>query len=246
MLNRDDPKPLYEQLEDILRTSIKDKVWLPNQIIPSENELAKMYGLSRMTVRSVIINLTKEGLLYRVQGKGTFVAPPKIEATQISSSSFFEQVKNCGYDASSEVLGSEVITGDRAINHSLELRPDGQVFCLYRSISVNGELVCVTNSYIPVQISSKIFTSSQDPIMDLSMMLRKVGYETHSVDETVKARYPSKRECDLLNCRRDHPLLSISSIHRTPDGRPFLRNDSSFRAERIEIKYNLTGDYILQ
>lgn len=246
MLNRDDPKPLYEQLEEILRDSIKNNIWLPNQIIPSENELAKTYGLSRMTVRSVITNLTKEGLLYRVQGKGTFVAPPKIEATQISSSSFYEQLKKRGYDAISKILGSEVITGDRAINYSLELSPGGQVFSLYRSISVNDEVVCVTNSYIPVQISSKIFTASHDSITDLSMMLQEVGYKTYSVDETVKARYPSELECNLLNCRRGHPLLSISSIHRTSDGRPFLRNDSCFRAERIEIKYNLCGDYILQ
>ena len=74
MLDRNNPKPLYQQLRDVLVDAIDSGRWGPNDKIPSENELSVTYGLSRMTVRSVITDLVREGLLYRVQGKGTFVA----------------------------------------------------------------------------------------------------------------------------------------------------------------------------
>ena len=73
-LNRSGPKPLYLQLEDILRAQIMEGVLKHHEAIPSENELSRIYDLSRMTVRGVITRLVSEGLLYRVPGKGTFVS----------------------------------------------------------------------------------------------------------------------------------------------------------------------------
>ena len=78
MLDRNDPKPLHQQLREILEDAIESGKWGPDEKIPSENELSSMYGLSRMTVRSVLTELVREGWLYRVQGKGTFVSE-KIE-----------------------------------------------------------------------------------------------------------------------------------------------------------------------
>ena len=78
MLDRQSPKPLYVQLEELLKKQIENEDLKASLPIPSENELSKEYGLSRMTVRSVLTRLVQEGLLYRVPGKGTFVSQPKI------------------------------------------------------------------------------------------------------------------------------------------------------------------------
>lgn len=67
MLEKNSPKPLYQQLKDILVDAIDSEKWKANEKIPSENELSSIYGLSRMTVRSVLTDLVKEGLLIRVQ-----------------------------------------------------------------------------------------------------------------------------------------------------------------------------------
>ena len=80
VLERESAVPLYVQLEQILHTRITSGEWAPNQRIPSENELNRIYGLSRMTVRGVLTKLVNDGLLLRVPGKGTYVAPPKIDA----------------------------------------------------------------------------------------------------------------------------------------------------------------------
>ncbi len=89
MLDRNSPTPLYAQLEDVLRAAIINREWEVNTSIPSEVELSKNYNLSRMTVRSVITTLVNEGLLYRVQGKGTFIAEPKIATRSLAYSRAF-------------------------------------------------------------------------------------------------------------------------------------------------------------
>jgi DNA-binding transcriptional MocR family regulator len=76
-LNRGGSTPLYLQLGALLRDKIKRGEWRPDQKIPSENELNRMYGISRITTRQVLEVLVHEQLLFRVPGKGTFVAPER-------------------------------------------------------------------------------------------------------------------------------------------------------------------------
>ncbi|MGB9640749.1 MAG: GntR family transcriptional regulator, partial [Anaerolineales bacterium] len=66
--------PLYVKIREVLRTEIINGNLKRGQKIPSEDELAARYGVSRMTVRQGILDLIDEGLLYRRQGLGTFVA----------------------------------------------------------------------------------------------------------------------------------------------------------------------------
>ncbi|MFD0851436.1 GntR family transcriptional regulator, partial [Actinomadura adrarensis] len=73
------PVPKYFQLRAILLDMIEASELPVDAPIPSERELCARYGLSRMTVRQGVDQLVAEGRLYRVPGKGTFVARPKIE-----------------------------------------------------------------------------------------------------------------------------------------------------------------------
>jgi GntR family transcriptional regulator of arabinose operon len=76
VIDKANPTPLYYQLKRFLSKQIKEKVWLPGHRIPTEEELAKKYNLSRGTIRRAISDLVNEGLLYRRVSKGTFVTEP--------------------------------------------------------------------------------------------------------------------------------------------------------------------------
>ena len=71
--------PIYLQLREIVRNKIDEGEYAPGTAIPSENELAALYGINRITVRSAVDALVNEGLLRRVQGKGVFVVGSKME-----------------------------------------------------------------------------------------------------------------------------------------------------------------------
>lgn len=92
-LDRGGSTPLYVQLANLRRGKIERGEWRPDQKIPSENELNRMYWISRMTARQVLAQLVHEELLFRVQGKGTFVAHRKIGATSPAYLGIREQLQ---------------------------------------------------------------------------------------------------------------------------------------------------------
>lgn len=75
-LDRDNARALHEQLSDRLRAELVSAS-RPDDQIPTEKEIGRTYGLSRITVRRAIQTLVEEGVLIRRQGKGTFLARPK-------------------------------------------------------------------------------------------------------------------------------------------------------------------------
>ena len=74
MLDKSSFVPLYHQLQELLKTKILSGEWEPETCIPSLRELCDMYGISTTTAKLAINELIRDGYLYAVQGKGTFVA----------------------------------------------------------------------------------------------------------------------------------------------------------------------------
>src|SRR3954464_3833209 len=102
-----DPKssvPKYFQLREILLDLIEREL-SPDDLVPSERELAAAHGLSRMTVRQTLDHLVSEGRLYRVHGKGTFVARPKIDVP-LTLTSFTRDMRSRGMLPGSRELGA--------------------------------------------------------------------------------------------------------------------------------------------
>lgn len=73
-IDRTVPIPYYYQLERLLRAEIDGGRWAPNEAILSERQLCETYGVSRTTVRQAISRLVRDGMLYHVKGKGTYVS----------------------------------------------------------------------------------------------------------------------------------------------------------------------------
>lgn len=71
--------PLYQQVMDDLKGEIARGVYAAGSRIPAEIELAKSYGVGRITVRRAIEELSRAGYLNRQQGRGTFVCAPKLK-----------------------------------------------------------------------------------------------------------------------------------------------------------------------
>ncbi|GLW98005.1 GntR family transcriptional regulator [Microtetraspora sp. NBRC 16547] len=76
MLDREGPIPVYKQIAEIIRDRIDHGDLTPGDAVPSEAELEAEYGIARMTARRVARELREQGLVYTVQGEGTFVGQP--------------------------------------------------------------------------------------------------------------------------------------------------------------------------
>src|SRR5215470_8126982 len=97
--------PLYHQTAEVLRSRIVQSVWKQGDRLPSENQLCEEFGVSSITMRRAVATLVAEGLLVRLQGKGTFVSsdhaivqgPPQL-------TSFTEDMRLRGWAASARVV----------------------------------------------------------------------------------------------------------------------------------------------
>ncbi|WP_439331463.1 GntR family transcriptional regulator [Nonomuraea candida] len=84
MLNREDPVPLYQQAAAEIRRRIESGLIKPGHAVPSEQEIEYEFEVSRITAAKALRLLREEGLVYLVQGRGTFVGPedvPRVSKT---------------------------------------------------------------------------------------------------------------------------------------------------------------------
>ena len=103
----DSTVPIYQQIKDHLLAEIHAGKWREGDVIPSEQELSRQFGVSRMTVNRAVRELTAEQVLTRVQGSGTFVAPQRYESTVLEIRNIADEIAARGHRHSARVLTLE-------------------------------------------------------------------------------------------------------------------------------------------
>src|SRR5438270_5675931 len=129
---RNSPLPRYYQLKEIMRERVRAGEWKPGDLIPSERELSEAYSISRMTARQAITDLVNEGVFYREQGKGTFVARNKITQQLMRLTGFTEDISARGQRPATKVLSAEMGTADEETSEHLRVAVGAPVVCLRR------------------------------------------------------------------------------------------------------------------
>lgn len=150
----DSASPLYEKVKDFVLGNIGSGKWVQNARLPSENDLVSSLGVSRMTVHRALRELTSEGHLRRVQGVGTFVAPPKAQSTLIEISNIITEIKGRGSRHRADVILLERVAqpdpailsafefeGVKPVDHSLVVHFENDVPLQLEERYVNPELV---------------------------------------------------------------------------------------------------------
>ena len=114
-------RPLYQQIKDRIADQIATGEWLPGKKIPSENELVREFGISRMTVHRALRELAQEGHLQRVAGVGTFVAEPPQHASLIELRDIAEEIRGAGGEHRARLLRQEKTPLDAELAQRMEL-----------------------------------------------------------------------------------------------------------------------------
>ena len=147
-IDRNSKLPLYHQLYQILRGNIWRGKWEPGDMIPPESELTERYGVSRTTVRQVLDMLVNEGLIYRQQGRGTFVAHPTVEQTLVRIVSFTDDMVQRGFKPGTRVLSAKLIPAPEDIARRLEIAPGEELACIKRLRLADEEPMSIEESHL--------------------------------------------------------------------------------------------------
>jgi GntR family transcriptional regulator len=141
--------PLYLQLmEDIIK-KIENKIYQVDQKLPPERELCEIYGLSRITVRQALQELEREGYIYKLHGKGTFVATKTFQQNLVKLYSFTEEMKKVGKTPTTKVLSFAEIELEEHLANKLNLDTNEEVFQVTRLRLADDEPLMYETSYLP-------------------------------------------------------------------------------------------------
>lgn len=144
--------PLYIQLREVIRGKIEEGEYPPGTAIPSESQLAEMYGLNRLSVRSALEALEYEGILTSVQGKGVFVNGAKTERDLDTLGGYRHTMSERSRDASTRVLVKALRKAGPYYAQVLGLGEDDDVWFIRRIDRSQGEPVALEEIYIPYEV----------------------------------------------------------------------------------------------
>lgn len=200
--------------------------------LPSEQELAVEFGVSRMTVRQALSRLCAEGMVERIAGRGTFVRRPTV-AKSSSLTSFTEDMRMRGLRPSSRLIGLDRVPATPDIAQDLALVPGDFVFAVERLRLADGEPICLELAHLPVRFEPLLVPDQLE--RSLHDALRTEGVELLSGTRRVHAIGLGRREAVLLELPDGAPALEVVHVFRSSGRRPVQRARSLYRSDRYEM-----------
>lgn len=238
-LQRDSAVPLYVQLEAVLRAKIASGELAPEQRIPSENELNRTYGVSRMTARGVLTRLVDEGTLFRVPGKGTFVSPARITTRSPAYRGVREQLEAMGYTTSTQLLDCELCTSPPApVQARLGLADDAEVYRIRRVRSVKGEPISLHRSFVPAALAPGLDTHDVTTEQLCVVLERDFGLPMRRVEEHLSARGATAEEAEALAVATGSPVLELQDTIASASGVAFEYSEVVFNGDRLSLRFD--------
>jgi GntR family transcriptional regulator len=231
----DGPVPKHRQLRDIL-LSLIDSELTPDSPIPSERDLVTRFNVSRATVREAVGRLVSEGRLYRVRGKGTFVAAPRVES-QLHLASFTEDMRRRGHKPSTIVLGADESIPPPPARAALSLTNTDRAYRIERLRSADGAPMAHEVSWLPAGPLPGLLEHDLAGSV-YAILARDYGRLLDSAAQTVWAEGADPLRSRVLRVPPAAPLLVFRRTSYA-SGRPMEHVTSWYRADRYQVHMKL-------
>lgn len=218
-LDKSTPIPLYFQLKSIILNDIKNNEFCVGDSIPTENELAEYYHISRSTVRQAISELVQEGWLTRKASKGTFVTKPEQKSSFIRSfEPFYQQITRLGRTPRTELIDLNVITPASDIAAQLRLNPDQKVISMFRRRFADDIPMVTFQNYIPYDLCSFILSYDFKVHSLYELLMTDQNTQIANTKTIVSAVNATSEDIEMLHVKVNTPMLHFNNISTASDG----------------------------
>ena len=216
---RTDGLPVYVQIREAVRADITGGILKRGEQLPSENELAAKFNVSRMTIRESIEDLVDEGLVYRRHGVGTFVAYPHLQRDHTRLTSFFDKAENEGFEFRVQLLTLEVTAATPKVERALDLIPGSQVIRVKTLRFANDVPVTVHDAHLPHTLFAGLVTQNLEA-QHLWTLFEQCGYKVKRAIQKLEAREATKELARLMKIKEGAPVLFKERTVYATDGTP--------------------------
>jgi len=239
-LDRRSGIPLYHQIEQRLLEQIQSGELEPGKPLPSIQQIAALMGVSQMTVRQAVRELSELGVIYSRQGKGTFISGIKLERDFRQVLSFTEETQARGATPSSKVLSFRIQPPSPEAMEALGLGESEKVFLLRRVRYGDSVPMAIESSCLPVRLCPGLMETF-DPTTSLyDELAEQFGVQFMVTDEVVEVGKASAEDAHLLEIAPQSPVFLFTRVSYLENGTPAEHVKSVYRGDRYKVVNRLT------
>ncbi|UUZ78702.1 GntR family transcriptional regulator [Paenibacillus sp. P26] len=211
--------PIHIQLKQMILQKIEDEEYKLGDKIPSEREMAQLYGVNRMTVKHAVNRLVEEGYLKRVQGKGTFVVRTRMLRDLETLTGLSATIQDKGLVPSSKVIQSGVVEAFAEMNRRLGLGEEAGLFRLLRLRLGSGIPLALEDTYVPYELFADDIEKQDFEVLSLFEYMEQKGIVVKESVQSLTIEKINDREAKYLGIPPQHPVFAFTYTSRDQHGR---------------------------
>lgn len=238
------PVPLYTQIKDILRDRILDGTYLEHQQMPSESELMSTFSVSRITVRQALGDLQKEGLIFKIHGKGTFVSKPKAFQDVAQLQGFGEAMSRMGYETFSRVVSLKNLTASAAVAARLGISPSTEITELRRVRYLNRAPISLDVTYVSREIGERLAKEDLAHRDVFLILENEYGLALGEAELQIEAMLADEYLARQLQVEEGASVLRIERLTMTADGKPLDFEYLYYRGDAFQYRMRIKRTHV--
>jgi GntR family transcriptional regulator len=243
-IERTSPVPYYFQLARAMERALRAGRWPPGSVLPSEAEIGEFYGVSRTTVRQALSRLERDGLVYRLRGKGTYAAEREAPTWRLefSEDAFHGMGTDPAPRLESRLLRAEVTALPFWASAALRLPPGSDGILLERTRALAGEVVLFVINHLPPAYTAAVLPYG-DPNQSVHDVLRdRANLVPAGGRRTLQAVTAGDRIAGFLDVSAGEPVALIETISWNEFRSPFACSRAWVVTDRLRVEVALSAE----
>jgi len=208
--------------------------------MPSESELGDMFGASRITVRHALSQLQRDGLIFTLQGKGSFVSRPKAYQNVSRLMGFAESMATHGYEVLNELLSLQTLPADSPVAERLQVAQDTSIIEIRRLRLLNREPVSLEVTYVQEELGQRLAQSDLLTRDIFAILENDLATPLGHADLAIDATLADEELAQALHVEAGAPVMRIERLTHDAAYRPIDFEYLYFRADSFQYRLRIS------
>jgi GntR family transcriptional regulator len=229
-------RPFYFQIKEHLLNDIAAGRYKPGDQLPSQRDLIKEFDASLMTIRRVINELSQEGVIYALPGKGLFVSQPKQDAEAIPLHSFTAEMRRRGMQPSSHLLAAQIVSAPTTLARIFNIEVGLPLVYLKRLRLADGQPMALQTAYLPHAICPGLLEHDLERQSLYQVLCDSYGLCLSSAQFSIEAVLADEEHAALLGASLPSALLVTEQLTFLEAGQAIEFVRSVYRGDRYRMR----------